>query len=127
MSGSFVTFENTFITYMLFLPAIFLIATIAAIVLSIFDRKFKTTYSKGITKISLTAMFLLYPSIGGKIFSVFQCHNVGKKRFFVPMPIFIANTMATFFQLLPKPLITRDQIKLLFYDNIPSGKYKTNS
>ena len=42
------------------------------------------------------------------------------------MPIFIANTMATFFQLLPKPLITRDQIKLLFYDNIPSGKYKTN-
>ena len=34
--------------------------------------------------------------------------------------------MATFFQILPKPLITRDQIKLLFYDNIPSGKYKTN-
>jgi hypothetical protein len=82
---NFVTsFENTFITFMLFLPAIFLIATIAAIVLSIFDRKFKTTYGKGITKISLTAMFLLYPSIGGKIFSVFQCHNVGKKRFFVP-------------------------------------------
>ena len=51
---------------------------------------------------------------------------IDKKRFFVPMPIFIANTMATFFQLLPKPLITRDQIKLLFYDNIPSGKYKTN-
>ena len=34
--------------------------------------------------------------------------------------------MATFFQILPKPLITKDQIKLLFYDNIPSGKYKTN-
>ena len=34
--------------------------------------------------------------------------------------------MATFFQILPKPLITRDQIKLLYYDNIPSGKYKTN-
>ena len=51
---------------------------------------------------------------------------IEKKRFFVPMPIYIANIMATFFQLLPNPLITRDQIKLLFYDNIPSGKYKTN-
>jgi len=49
-----------------------------------------------------------------------------KKRLFVPIPIFVANIMATFFQVLPKPLITRDQIKLLFYDNIPSGKYKTN-
>ena len=31
------------------------------------------------------------------------------------------------FQLLPKPLITKDQLKLLKYDNVPSGKYKTNS
>ena len=51
---------------------------------------------------------------------------IEKKRFFVPLPLFIANTMAFFFQLLPKPLITKDQIKLLFHDNIPSGKYKTN-
>ena len=49
-----------------------------------------------------------------------------KKRFFLPIPIFIANAMATFFEILPRPLITRDQIKLLLYDNIPSGKYKTN-
>ena len=49
-----------------------------------------------------------------------------KKRLFVPMPLFLANIMATFFQILPKPLITKDQIKLLFYDNIPSGKFKTN-
>ena len=49
-----------------------------------------------------------------------------KKRFFVPIPLFLANIMATFFQILPNPLITRDQIKLLFYHNIPSGKYKTN-
>ena len=38
----------------------------------------------------------------------------------------IANVMATFFQILPKPLITKDQIKLLYYHNVPSGKYKTN-
>ena len=49
-----------------------------------------------------------------------------KKRLFVPVPLFAANIMATFFQILPKPLITKDQIKLLFYDNIPTGKYKTN-
>ena len=44
---NFVTsFENTFITYMLFLPAIFLIAATAAIVLSVFDRKFKMNMPK---------------------------------------------------------------------------------
>ena len=51
---------------------------------------------------------------------------IEKKRLFLPLPISIANIMATFFQLLPKPLLTKDQLKLLFYDNIPSGKYKTN-
>ena len=30
------------------------------------------------------------------------------------------------FQLLPKPLITEDQLRLLKYDNILSGKYKSN-
>ena len=49
-----------------------------------------------------------------------------KKRLLVPVPLFAAKIIATFFQILPKPLITKDQIKLLFYDNIPSGKYKTN-
>ena len=27
---------------------------------------------------------------------------------------------------MPKPLLTRDQLRLLKYDNIKSGKYKTN-
>ena len=34
---------------------------------------------------------------------------------------------AIFLQLFPKPLLTTDQLKLLKYDNIVSGKYKTNS
>ena len=42
------------------------------------------------------------------------------------MPLFFANISANFFQLFPKPLLTIDQLKLLKYDNIPSGKYKTN-
>ena len=51
---------------------------------------------------------------------------IEKKRLLLPVPLFIANVIATLFQILPKPLITRDKLKLLSYDNIPSGKYKTN-
>ena len=50
-----------------------------------------------------------------------------KKRILFPLPLSVANFSASFFQLLPKPLITKDQIKLLKYDNVTSGKYKTNS
>ena len=42
------------------------------------------------------------------------------------MPLFLANLSAKFFQLLPKPLLTEDQLRLLKYDNIVSKKYKTN-
>ena len=52
---------------------------------------------------------------------------IDKKRFLVPFPLPIAKLSAKFFQLLPKPLLTVDQLRLLKYDNIPSGKYKTNS
>ena len=49
-----------------------------------------------------------------------------KKRILFPMPLPIAKLSAKFFQLLPNPLLTEDQLKLLKYDNIASGKYKTN-
>ena len=51
----------------------------------------------------------------------------GKKRILFSLPLPIANLTAIFFQLLPKPLLTTDQLKLLKYDNILSGKYKNNS
>ena len=51
---------------------------------------------------------------------------IDKKRFLIPVPIFFANLSALFFQLLPKPLLTQDQLRLLKYDNILSGKYKSN-
>ena len=51
---------------------------------------------------------------------------IEKKRLLLPVPLFVANLMATFFLFFPKPLITKDQLNLLFYDNVPSGKYKTN-
>jgi len=52
---------------------------------------------------------------------------IGKKRFLLPLPLPIAEASARFFEILPKPLLTRDQLRLLKYDNIPSKKYKTNS
>ena len=52
---------------------------------------------------------------------------INKKRLLLPFPLAIAKLSAKVFQLLPKPLLTEDQLRLLRYDNIPSGKYKTNS
>ena len=51
---------------------------------------------------------------------------IEKKRFLIPLPLTLANLSAKFFQLFPKPLLTQDQLRLLKYDNIVSGKYKTN-
>ena len=50
-----------------------------------------------------------------------------KKRILIPLALFLANLSAKFFQLLPKPLLTEDQLRLLKYDNILSRKYKSNS
>ena len=51
---------------------------------------------------------------------------IEKKRLLIPLPLIIAKLTAKIFQILPQPLITEDQLKLLAYDNISSGKYKTN-
>ena len=52
---------------------------------------------------------------------------INKKRILVPFPLPLAKFSARFFELLPNPLLTSDQLRLLKYDNISSGKYKTNS
>ena len=52
---------------------------------------------------------------------------IGKKRILLPFPLQLARISARFFEIMPKPLLTRDQLRLLKYNNIPSGKYKTNS
>ena len=51
---------------------------------------------------------------------------INKKRLLIPLPLTIAKITAKFFEILPNPIITVDQINLLKYDNIPSGQYKTN-
>ena len=49
-----------------------------------------------------------------------------KNRLLFPLPLFLAKLSAIFFQLLPNPLLTLDQLRLLKYNNVASGKYKTN-
>ncbi len=51
---------------------------------------------------------------------------IGKKRLLIPMPLPLAKISAKIFQLLPTPLLTEDQLRLLKYDNVISKKYKNN-
>ena len=69
--------------------------------------------------------------IGPEIFSFKEIilkllKAIDKKRLLIPLPLSIAKLTAKILEIMPNPLITVDQIKLLKYDNIPSGKYKTN-
>ena len=52
---------------------------------------------------------------------------IDKKRILIPFPLSLAELSAALFEILPKPLLTRDQLRLLKYDNISLGKYKTNA
>ena len=52
---------------------------------------------------------------------------IGKKRILLPFPLPLAKFTARLFEILPNPLLTRDQLRLLKYDSIPSLKYKTNA
>ena len=52
---------------------------------------------------------------------------INKRRVLIPLPLFAANMSARVFEIMPRPILTRDQLRLLKYDNILSGKYKSNS
>ena len=51
---------------------------------------------------------------------------IDKKRILLSMPLPLASISAKIFQLMPNPLLTEDQLKLLKYDNILSKNYKSN-
>jgi NADH dehydrogenase len=50
--------------------------------------------------------------------------EIGRKRLLVPLPFGLAAFQARFLELLPKKLLTRDQVKLLAYDNVVSEAAK---
>ena len=51
---------------------------------------------------------------------------IKKKRILLPLPLTLAKLSAFFMQILPEPLITKDQINLLKYDNIKTENGLTN-
>ena len=70
--------------------------------------------------------------IGSEIISLKEIiekllYSIDKKRFLIPLPLFLGKLSAKIFQLFPEPLLTEDQLNLLKYDNIASGNYKTNA
>jgi NADH dehydrogenase len=50
----------------------------------------------------------------------FMLKTIGRQRMLVPLPFPIAKLQASFLQLLPKPLLTVDQVELLRRDNVVS-------
>ena len=49
--------------------------------------------------------------------------EIKKRRFLINIPFNIAKFQSYFLEMLPKPILTRDQVELLKYDNIPTGQY----
>jgi NADH dehydrogenase len=48
----------------------------------------------------------------------FILRTLDRKRLLIPMPYSLAKLQAFFMEFLPKPLLTRDQVELLKYDNV---------
>lgn len=69
----------------------------------------------------------LYALGGPRIYSMKQILELvlvetGRQRLLLPLPFFAAKIQAAFLQLLPKPVLTVDQVRLLQHDNIvPEG------
>ncbi len=54
-------------------------------------------------------------------------NSIGKKRLFLPFPLIAAKITARIFELMPNPLLTTDQLRLLKYDNVVSNNYASNT
>ena len=50
--------------------------------------------------------------------------SINKKRLFISVPKSVAKIFAKSSEILPSPLINLDQLRLLKYDNIATGKIK---
>ena len=49
--------------------------------------------------------------------------QIKKKRFLVPIPFSFAKFLAKILQLLPKPMLTTDQVEMLKFDNVVTNNY----
>ena len=51
--------------------------------------------------------------------------QIKKKRFLLPIPILFAKVLGRILQVMPKPLLTADQVELMQYNSVVSNKYPT--
>jgi NADH dehydrogenase len=51
--------------------------------------------------------------------------EIGRKRVLLSLPFGVARIQAMFLEMLPKPMLTRDQVKLLAHDNVVSEAART--
>ena len=51
--------------------------------------------------------------------------QIKKKRFLISVPFSFAKFQAKILQLLPRPLLTADQVEMLKYDNVVTNNYPT--
>ena len=49
--------------------------------------------------------------------------SIKKKRILISIPFGLAKFQSYFMQMLPKPLLTPDQVEMLKYNNIVTGDY----
>ena len=54
----------------------------------------------------------------------FVLATIDRRRLLMPVPFGLAKFQAAFFALMPKPLLTPDQVELLRYDNVVSDTAK---
>lgn len=121
-------FFNVFASYASILPALPLIGG--------GKTKFSPIYCCDVAKAIVKALEL--KNIEPKIYELGGPENysfkelmeillseIKKKRFFVNVPFNIAKIQSYFLEMLPRPILTRDQVELLKYDNIISGKHPT--
>ena len=93
--------------------------------------KFQPVYVGDVADAVMTA---LLPGHEGKIYELagprtcslkdiieMSLQASGRKRPLVPVPLGVAKLKAMVLQLLPKPLLTPDQVRLLAHDNVASG------
>ena len=118
-------FFNTFASIAQFSPALPLIGG---------KTKFAPIYCGDVAKAIVKALELnnIKPKIyelGGpenysfKMLMEILLTEIKKKRFLIPIPFGIARFQAYFLQMMPNPLLTVDQVKLLQHNNIVSGDY----
>ena len=121
-------FFNTFASYARISPVIPLIGK--------GKTKFAPIYCVDVGKAIVKALELdniepkVYELGGPEIYSFKELieillSEIKKKRFLINVPFNIAKLQSYFLQMLPKPILTVDQVELLKYDNIVSGNYPT--